>query len=255
MMRFPQLFCEFAVFQLVAPSLRKCVRQSRERDQPASTSSPNSDRQVRRDYLLACACDEIVMPESGSLTIPGIRAEVTFFGGLFEKLGIKADMMQVGDFKGAAEPFTRKGMSKEFRQQYQLLIDDFFEQMVETISKDRKLDRKQTEALIDVGLFTAEAAKEAGLIDTVAYDDQTSARLKKQLKVDKLSVISDYGKKKVDTDFSGMLGFIKLFELMTGAEPSKRTNKNKKLALVYAVGPIMTGSSSTDILGNLYGGK
>ena len=201
------------------------------------------------DYLLASACDEIEMPESGSLIIPGIRAEASFYGGLFEKLDIEADMIQIGAYKGAAEPFTRKGMSDDFRKQYELLVDDLYAQIIETIATDRKLDKDKVKQLIDIGLFTADSAKEAGLVDTVAYDDATVGRLKEQLEVDEVEVLAKYGRKKVDTDFSGMMGFVKLFELMMGAEPSKRSSKNKKIALVYAVGPIMTGSSSASMFG------
>ncbi len=202
------------------------------------------------DYLLACACDEIVMPESGVILVPGVRAEVTFYAGLLEKLGIEADMMQVGDFKGAAEPLTRKSMSKEFRQQYQSLIDDLYDQLVDTIAKDRKLPGNKVKQLIDTGLFTASNAKKAGLIDMVAYDDATAPRLAKQLDVEEVELVAKYGKKKVDTDFSGMMGFIKLFELMAGTQPSQRSSKNKKIAIVYAVGPIMTGASSASVFGS-----
>src|SRR5262249_44965780 len=56
-----------------------------------------------KDYLVALACDHIVVPEAGWLMLTGIRAEATFYKDLFEKVGIKADMLQMGAFKGAAE--------------------------------------------------------------------------------------------------------------------------------------------------------
>ena len=65
-----------------------------------------------RDYLLALACDEVCLPESGWLMLTGIRAEVTFYKELFEKIGVQADMLQMGDSKGAAEPYTRTSMSE-----------------------------------------------------------------------------------------------------------------------------------------------
>ena len=59
-------------------------------------------------------------------------------------------------------------MSPEFRKQFESVIDDYYEQMVETIAADRKLDADKVKDLIDEGLFTAERAKEAGLIDRIA---------------------------------------------------------------------------------------
>jgi len=201
------------------------------------------------DYLLACACDEIVMPESGVLMLPGLRAEVTYFKALFDKVGVKADMMQVGDFKGAAEPFTRTGMSPAFRKQYEALLDDLFEQIVSTISEARNLSDEQVRELIDAGLHTPDKAKAAGLIDRVAYQDQLETGLEESLGVDKLVMVTDYAKKKVDNDFSGMLGMMKLFELMMGGEPTKRSSSRKKVAVIYASGMIVTGKSEASMFG------
>ncbi len=98
------------------------------------------DSVTTKDYLVASACDEIVMPVSGELLITGLQAEVTFFKGLLDKLGVQADFIQIGDFKGAAEPFTRTEMSPEFRKQFESVVDDFYDQLVTTIAADRKLD-------------------------------------------------------------------------------------------------------------------
>jgi protease-4 len=201
------------------------------------------------DYLLACACDQIVMPESGNLVLPGVRAEVMFYKDLFDKLGIQADMLQVGDFKGAAEPYTRMEMSDQFRRQYELVIDDLYDQMVDTIATDRNLNRDEVKTAIDQGLFSAQQAHAAGLIDLVAYEDESRRELSKSLAADSLKIVSNYGRKKVDTDFSGMSGMFKFFELLSGSSGSKRASRTDKIAVVYAVGAIMTGRNESDLWG------
>ena len=80
-----------------------------------------------KDYVLALSCDLIGLPESGGVEISGIQAAVTFYKDLFEKVHVQADYLQMGDFKGAAEPYLRNNMSPEFRKQYETVIDDFFE--------------------------------------------------------------------------------------------------------------------------------
>ena len=75
------------------------------------------------DYFVALGCDEIIMPPAGTLMLVGLRAEVTFYKGLLDKLGVKADFMQMGDFKGAAEPFLREDMSPENRKQLEAPVD------------------------------------------------------------------------------------------------------------------------------------
>ena len=113
----------------------------------------------RDRLLLGLRCDEIAMPPVSMLTVAGVRMEITYFKNLLEKLGIKADMLQVGDYKGAAEPLTRENMSPEFRKQTETVIDDYYKQLIETISKDRKLDAAKVKELIDEGLFTASARR------------------------------------------------------------------------------------------------
>jgi len=202
------------------------------------------------DYLLASACDQIIMPESGALIIPGVRAEVTFYKQLLDKLDVQADMLQVGDYKGAAEPLTRDHMSQAFRTQYESLLDDLYQQLTEMIATDRGLEESAAQKLLDRGLFTAKAAQEAGLIDTVTYDDQWQKQLMDGRGEDtELVVMENYGGKTADTDFSGMMGLVKLMEAFTSGDTQKRSSRRQKIAVIYAVGGIMTGKSSLSPFG------
>jgi protease-4 len=201
------------------------------------------------DYLVACACDEIVMPESGMIVLPGIHAEATFYKGLLGKLGIQADFIHIGDYKAAAEPLTREKFSKPVRQNMTELVDGLYDEMVTTIVKNRPLSVAQVEAVIDRGLLTATAAKELGLIDRIAYSDVLREELADSYSAEPLVYVKNYGQKKVDTDFSGPMGFIKLMQLMTGGSSSASRNSGKKIAVVYALGPITTGKSQSDPFG------
>ena len=201
-----------------------------------------------RDYLLASACDEIVMPESGVLMVTGLHAEVAFFKDTLEYLGIEADMMQVGSYKGAAEPFTRDSMSDEYRSQYEALIDDLYHHLIETIASDRGLQVDHVRRLIDQGLFTAADAKTSGLIDHVIYDGEFRERLRTEATVDRLVMVDDYGTHKNELDLSGPFAFMNLMQLFTGST-EKATGNRKKIAIVYAAGPIIGGESKSGILG------
>ncbi|MCE9545865.1 MAG: signal peptide peptidase SppA [Planctomycetia bacterium] len=207
------------------------------------------DSAMPADYLLATSCDEIVMPESGTLVVPGVRAEVQFYKNLFEKLGVRADILQVGRFKGAGEPFTRSQMSDEFRAQLQSVIDDVYAQMVDRISTTRKLEPDAVKKLLDDGLFTAKKAKELGLIDRVAYADELRKAIGDDKGATEVAVISNYGKKQIDADFSGLGGLFKLVELLSGQEPGSLSLSPHKIAIVYAVGTIMPGESQQGMFG------
>jgi protease IV len=201
-------------------------------------------------YLLASACDEIIMPPAGMISVSGVRMEIMYYKKLFDTIGVKADMLQVGDFKGAAEPYTRSNMSPEFRKQTETVIDDYYNQLVSTVAADRKLDIGTVKDLIDEGLFTSARAKEAKLIDHCAYIDEFEKQLKDKNKADEVALVEDYGKKKMDDDFQGFAGLVKMFELMAGVEPRGKVSSNKKIAVIYAVGPIMTGKSASSLFGD-----
>lgn len=203
-----------------------------------------------KDYLLASACDQIMLPESGMMMMPGLRAEISFYKNLFDMLAIQPEMLRVGEFKSAAEPYSRSEMSPAFREEMEAIIDDYYRQIVEIVASSRKLTPDQVKSLIDTGLFSAEEAKKQGLIDHVGYEDRIAELIKGDQKDAEVKILKGYGKKKIDTDFSGFTGMAKMMNLLMGIEPGARKTSNPKIAVISAVGPIMTGSSQADLFGD-----
>jgi protease-4 len=194
-----------------------------------------------KDFLVALAGDMIGTPESGGVAIHGMRAEITFYKNLFEKLNVKADFLQMGDFKGAAEPYMRSSMSPEFRKQYESVIDDFFDKSyVDTIVNSRpekKWTNEEVRRHIDHGMFTARAAVAAGLVDRLAYFDDYVKLIKDETKVDGIKLAKNYGVSKPDdVDFSNPFA---VFKLLSPQKPKKSTEP--KVAVIYAVGAIESG--------------
>ncbi|MEI8378719.1 MAG: signal peptide peptidase SppA [Planctomycetota bacterium] len=203
-----------------------------------------------KDYLLATACDEIILPESGMLMMPGLRAEISFYKNLFDMLSIQPQMLRVGEFKSAAEPYSRSEMSPAFREEMEAILDDYYRQIVEMIAQSRKLTPDQVKAVIDVGLHSATDAKKLGLIDRVGYEDSITEQIKGDRKEAEVKFAKGYGKKKLDTDFSGITGMAKMMNLMMGVEPTTRKSTAAKIAIINAVGPIVSGNSSADFMGD-----
>ncbi|MCS6851228.1 MAG: signal peptide peptidase SppA [Gemmataceae bacterium] len=206
------------------------------------------------DYLMALACDEVCMPESGWLLLTGLRGEMLFFKDLLDKIGVRADMLQMGDFKGAAEPFTRSSMSPQLRQQLEGLFDDYFEKgMVEAIVQGRSgkgLTAAKARELIDRGPYTARAAVAAGLIDRIAYADQLPELFKSALKAESVKIVRNYARaKSEELDLSNPFAIFKLL-----APPKPVTSKKPKIAVIYAVGAIVTGRGvENPLLGSMVG--
>lgn len=197
-----------------------------------------------KDYYVAGAADEIVVPEGGWLLIKGMAAEVTFFKSLFDKLGVKADWMQVGKFKSYGEPFTRTTMSPAFRQEMTELLNDTYSLMAEGIAARKGIDVAAAKALIDGGPYTPAEAKAKGLVDRVAYLDELETEIAKGLGVKAVKVDPTYGKAKQETDFSGLAGFMKMMQAFSGESAKKPESNAPKVALIYASGAINVGKSS-----------
>ncbi|MEC7500257.1 MAG: signal peptide peptidase SppA [Planctomycetota bacterium] len=202
------------------------------------------------DYMIASACDEIVMPPAGSLMVTGVRIEVTFYKEMLNKIGAKADILQVGDFKGAGETFTRSEMSPELKKQYESLATDFFDQLITNIASDRELSNERVEQLIDTGLFMAEEAKQNKLIDRVAYQSDWKNFLQQEDQNREVLLLDKYGEKEIDNDFSGFAGMVKFMNLLMGQQKQSTSGKTPQIAVIYVSGAIVPGKSSNTIAGN-----
>jgi len=199
-------------------------------------------------YAVAAACDIVVMPPAATLELTGVRAEMMFFKALLDHLGVDAEILQVGEFKGAGEPLTRTGMSPQLRAQYESFIGDLYEQMVERVAADRHLEAGRVRELIDVGVFTPEAAREAKLIDSVQYEDEALAALVERVGGEKPKLARDYAERKMDDDFSGLGGLVKLMEIVSGRTPAGPAGRGRRIAVVHVSGEIREGKGSDDLV-------
>ncbi len=123
-------------------------------------------------YYVASAADRIVIPPVSQLNLVGLRAELTFYGGTLEKLGIKVDLLRIGKYKSAAETYTRESATVENRRQLDRLLDDLYGQFVKGIAEGRRLTADSVKAIINNGPFTSDEALSDGLVDGLSYYDE-----------------------------------------------------------------------------------
>jgi protease-4 len=193
--------------------LRKVIAEFRKSGKKVFTYMESGDA---KDYLVACESDRVCMPAPGWLMLVGTRTEIMFYKDLLEMLGIRADFLQMGIFKFAAEPFIRNSMSKEARSQYNLVLDDFFANCyVGSIARSRKGKKNMTPdaiiKLIDQGPFTAQKALKLGLIDEINYFEEFEETIKKSLGAQEIKVVKNYGSEKSkELDLSNPFNLLKL---------------------------------------------
>jgi protease IV len=128
-------------------------------------------------YALASHCDQLSMTPAGMLTLVGIGAQVLHGRELLDHLGVQAELLQVGKYKGAAEPFTRADLSEEQRQSLEALIADLDGSFRAHLARRAALGDVQ--AVLDGGPYDANDAHGRKLVDAVSYDDEARSHAKK----------------------------------------------------------------------------
>jgi protease-4 len=136
--------------------------------------------------LLARVCDRISMSPAGIIDLVGVATETLYARELLQTIGLRAELVQIGRFKGAADPATRDDMPAEVRQTLSALLDDLQAEVVSAVAARRSLSAADAQALIDRGPFTSDQARAAGLIDDVGFDDAARAVAKKATKAERV---------------------------------------------------------------------
>jgi protease IV len=183
---------------------------------------------LNKDYYIATACDKIFVPPPGELFTIGLAADVMFFRGSLDKLGIYPDMYQIGKYKSAGDTFTQKKMTDAHREYINSMLDDLYGRYLDGISRARKKSIDEVKAMIDEAPYSAAKAKEIGLIDGALYRDDVEKELKKRLGYkdnDDLHIARGGDYKQITQESLGL-------------------NKGEKIAIVYASGDITSGRST-----------
>jgi protease IV len=179
-------------------------------------------------YFAMSTCDSIGLAGGGDVVISGAAAVPIHIKGALDRLGIQADFLHVGAFKGAAEPLTRDRPSREMVQTLDAILDERFATLVEGIAAGRRLAPARVRELIDRAVFPAQEALAAGLVDRIAgyeaYRDQVLAG-------------SEWTLVKLGDDEPAGMG--ELMQLLGVVPVSRPTEPH--VALVYAVGNVVDG--------------
>jgi protease-4 len=186
-------------------------------------------------YLIASAATNVCMMPGGEISIPGVGFETMFYKGIMDKVGVKADYIQIGEYKGAEEPYTRTGPSDELRGELNKLCDALYDQIVDMISLSRGLSREEVKRIIDDTMLNGKVAKERGLVDHLVDQDGLRDLLADELG-NKVNLLHDYaGRKREEIDWSNPFA---VFAAMA-KKPAPSTRPS--VALVYADGVIVDG--------------
>jgi protease-4 len=191
-----------------------------------------------REYYLASAADKVYLLPTSSLDLTGVASYELFLRGAMDKVGAVPDFVHVGEYKTAVNQYTEKGYTPAHREMSESLNRDMYEQLVRGIAAARQKSEQDVRVLIDQGPFTPEDALRHGFVDELAYEDQLDDR------VPELRSGSREVRRIEGTDYqrtrAQSLGF----------------GSRSRIAVIYAVGTIVSGRSGFDpINGSVVGSE
>ncbi|MEE1095941.1 MAG: signal peptide peptidase SppA [Paludibacteraceae bacterium] len=132
------------------------------------------------NYYVASVADRICLDPTGSVSWNGLAAQKMYYTRLFEKIGIEMQIIKVGTFKSAVEPYFRTSMSPEDRMQTMQYVNGIWDEYKAEVSEARNIPVDQLNALADqyMGLQSAQAQLQAGLVDTIVYTQDMDSLLR-----------------------------------------------------------------------------
>lgn len=146
-------------------------------------------------YYVASVADSVFVNPEGEMSFTGMVAQVTFFAGALEKLGVEVQAVRAGKFKGAVEAYTRKNLSPDNREQIEVYINSVFNETLAAISRTRNISTDKLKADADeLKLRSVQDYVAAGYIDATVYRDELYSTMKSRMGVEedtKVPLISE----------------------------------------------------------------
>lgn len=175
-----------------------------------------------RNYSLALNSNEIIMPPtmSANVNLTGYYSELAYYKGLADKFGVKFNVIHVGDYKSYGENFTKKEMSNEYRENIKRLHDKTYDNFLNKIIIERKINKELINDRILNGDFVFSEPyqmEKFHLIDKLAYEEDIFNTIRKK----KLIPIEKYQETKI--------------------------NSPEKIAIIYGEGSILLSSEKGSI--------
>lgn len=180
-----------------------------------------SDNYTQGNYALACAADSIFINPIGMVDVHGLSTTVVYFKDMLDKLGVDVQVVKVGTYKSAVEPYILNDMSDANREQTSQFLSNIWGNISEHIAKNRKVSTDTVNQWANGFLFAkaTEDYVKLKVVDGMKYrhefDDMIAA--------------------KINEDEPNYVDFTSYVSLQKNINSSK---SGKQIAVLYAVGTI-----------------
>ncbi|MFQ5569334.1 MAG: signal peptide peptidase SppA [Rhodothermales bacterium] len=217
--------------------IREALLAFKESGKPLIASS-DEYMMAEDEYFLASATDSVFASPEAFFEFNGFYMDVMFFKEMLDKLDVEAQIVRAGKFKGAVEPFFREDLSEANKTQLSALLESHNSVFLDAVADSRGRPAPEFQRLIEqqASLTTAEAY-DTGLLDGLLFEDQVANVLKERLGLDEEDKLRRVG--------------IKAYARVPASEAGLKTGNKGEIAVVYAVGTILSGKSASGILGSV----
>ena len=188
-----------------------------------------ADNYSQSAYQIASIADKIYMNPEGILQITGYHLQTIFFKDLLEKVGVEMQVVKVGTYKSAVEPYILNKMSDANREQKFEMAKSLWNKFLLEVSNSRKINTEKINEFADKGITFSEAIQSVnyGLIDSLVYELDVDALLAQKMECEE-----------DDLQFCSL-------------KDVKNLQKNidyqkNKIAVVYASGAIDSGNNNEE---------
>ncbi len=186
-----------------------------------------ADSYSQRSYYLVSVADKIYLNTKGMLAFQGMASNITFFKNTLDKLGVDMQIVKVGTYKSAVEPYIQTEMSAANREQVTVFTNTLWNNMLSEISASRNITVEKLNAYADEMLTFQNTEKilDYKMVDSLCYVDGMEDVLKNAVDVSEFKKVKMISHKQ-----------------MNKVSSSEKMQKDK-VAILYAVGGIDAGSN------------
>lgn len=183
-----------------------------------------ADTYNQGDYLISTVADTMYLNPVGSVDLRGVAVMTPFFKGLLDKVGVKVQVVKVGTYKSAVEPYILSSMSEPARLQLQVCVDSIWNFMSTNIAANRKVSLSAVNNWAD------------GIMATWSADSIASVKAVTALKYRR--DVENQLRALTNTDSDKDLPTVTPSEYLSNNAPSLKSIKSH-IAILYAVGDIV----------------
>lgn len=189
------------------------------------------DTYTQGAYYLCSVADSVLINPQGMIDWCGLSSQVVYYKDLLDKIGVEMQIVKVGTYKSAVEPYILNEMSEANREQISIYCSETWNEMVMDVAKSRKLSADKLNALADSSMLMrgTNTYKTSKLVDKLAYSDQVS------------NTIAAMMGKDSEEDYH----IVQVSDMVQKASSTPKGLGGKAVAVYYAVGNIVNEPSGS----------